>query len=62
MSILKEQVILHKECIRVAVNHNNWELIKYKLDELAYLSELLDDKIVTDAYNKCLEICITYIN
>jgi len=50
---IREQIFQHKNTIRKALERSEFELIKYKLSEINFLKELIEDEII----QKWLMIC-----
>lgn len=60
-SILKEQVRRHHLSILTATNHSDYLLIKYKLDQLKYLNDILDQDYIKQMYNECIQYIIRHV-
>ncbi|CAL6025612.1 Conserved_hypothetical protein [Hexamita inflata] len=53
ISKLETQFDLHEKCIIEGINKADYELVKYKLDQLCLLSHYLDIQKFTQIYQKC---------
>ena len=49
-SALNEQINMHQECIREAIKRAEYQLIKYKLIEIQFLSDNLKEDSITQKF------------
>ena len=53
-AVLNEQIRKHQLIVRPAIERSEYSLIKYELDQLKYLSELLRLKDIAQIYDECI--------
>ncbi|CAF1185261.1 unnamed protein product [Adineta steineri] len=59
---LKEQVTKHRLSIISAMKQSDYLFIKYKLDQLKYLNEILHEDYISQIYNDCIRDIIKHLS
>ncbi|CAF4184508.1 unnamed protein product, partial [Rotaria sordida] len=61
-SVLQEQVRRHQLSIISATNGSDYLLVKYKLDQLKYLSDIPNQEYIKQIYNDCVRYIIRHLS
>ncbi|KAL4456870.1 hypothetical protein ABPG74_014508 [Tetrahymena malaccensis] len=61
-NVLLEQVRINQICIISAIKRQEYELIQYKLDDLAYLIEILNQDFTKKIYSDCINFVKQHLN
>ncbi|CAF3967980.1 unnamed protein product, partial [Rotaria sordida] len=61
-AILREQISRHRFSILSATDRSEYLLVKYKLDQLKHLNDLIDQEYIKQIYNDCIRYIIKHLS